>query len=117
VRDANNEQIGVLRRPSRWRPPPETNVRLLAGAVGREVEVGTLAPRIGYSRANARGLSQIIDGSGEVAAQVTDAGDFRFVVLVSPHVDDELRALVVAFACSLVEHEWLYWRRPSDAGN
>jgi hypothetical protein len=110
VRDAGG-QLGVLRRrlgPTKQERPA---VRLYAGAAGNEVEVGAVAPRIGYSRFNPPGVTTIVDLSGATAAQVTGAGDLRHVAEISAGVDEVLRVLVIAFACSFADHEWLWWTR------
>jgi hypothetical protein len=111
VRDAGG-QLGVLRRRLGPSKRPRPDVRLYAGAAGSEVEVGAVAPRIGYSRFNPPGVSTIVDLSGATAAQVTGAGDFRHVAEISAGIDDVVRVLVIAFTCSFADHEWLYWRRP-----
>jgi hypothetical protein len=102
-------RLGVLRRNLGFsKGPPATPVRLLDG----DEELGCLAPRAAYGRSRPPGESRILDAAGMPAAQITGAGDYRHVVEISAGIDDALRVLVIAFACSFVNPRWLWWRRP-----
>ncbi|HEX8054144.1 MAG TPA: hypothetical protein VF517_14225 [Thermoleophilaceae bacterium] len=57
---------------------------------------------------------EITNGSGGTIARLTNDGDHRNVLAIHERPDDRVRALLVGFACGLVDRVWL--TKPQDSG-